>query len=92
MGGDRALLITGHFDTTVEQRAVTIGCAQVFEKPPHDERLLDAVARLKAAREPFATSCQRRSRAHQSMTCGRHRKMAAVGNVSRGVITVPVSA
>ena len=43
-----ALLITGHFNATLEQRALAVGYAQVFEKPLNHERLLDAVARLKA--------------------------------------------
>ena len=44
-----ALLISGHFNATLEQRALTVGYAQVFEKPLNHERLLDAVARLKVA-------------------------------------------
>ena len=43
-----ALLITGHFNATLEQRALAVGYAQVFEKPLDHERLLNAVARLKA--------------------------------------------
>jgi FixJ family two-component response regulator len=44
-----ALLITGHFNATLEQRALAVGYAEVFEKPLNHERLLDAVARLKSA-------------------------------------------
>lgn len=43
-----ALLISGHFDATLERRALAVGYFQVFEKPLDHERLLDAVARLKA--------------------------------------------
>lgn len=43
-----ALLITGHFNATLEHRALAVGYAQVFEKPLDHERLLNAVARLKA--------------------------------------------
>lgn len=44
-----ALLISGHFDATLEQRALAAGYAQVFEKPLNHERLLTAVAHLKTA-------------------------------------------
>ena len=44
-----ALLITGHFNATLERRAHAVGYSQVFEKPLNHERLLNAVARLKAA-------------------------------------------
>ena len=44
-----ALLISGHFDATLERRALAVGYFQVFEKPLDHERLLDAVARLKVA-------------------------------------------
>ena len=44
-----ALLITGHFNATLERRARAVGYAQVFEKPLNHELLLNAVARLKAA-------------------------------------------
>lgn len=44
-----ALLITGHFDAMLEQRALAVGYAQVFEKPLNHERLLGVVARMKAA-------------------------------------------
>ncbi len=43
-----ALLITGHFDATLEQRASAVGYSAVFEKPLRNERLFDAVARLAA--------------------------------------------
>ena len=42
-----ALLITGHFDANLEERALAIGYSWVFEKPLNHERLLDAVAHLK---------------------------------------------
>lgn len=44
-----ALLITGHFNATLERRAHAAGYSQVFEKPLSHERLLNAVASLKAA-------------------------------------------
>ncbi len=44
-----ALLITGHFDATLEQRAKAIGYSAIFEKPLGNERLFNAVARLGAA-------------------------------------------
>jgi FixJ family two-component response regulator len=44
-----AVLISGHFDATLEQRALAAGYSEVFEKPLSHERLLDGVARLKAA-------------------------------------------
>ena len=44
----QALLITGHFDTTLERRALTAGYSAVFEKPLHHERLIDAVANIAA--------------------------------------------
>lgn len=43
-----ALLITGHFNLMLEQRALATGYSQVFEKPLNHGRLLDAVAHLKA--------------------------------------------
>ena len=43
-----ALLITGHFNGTLERRALAVGYSRVFEKPLNHERLLDAVARTKA--------------------------------------------
>lgn len=43
-----ALLITGHFDATLEHRARAVGYSAVFEKPLRNERLFDAVARLEA--------------------------------------------
>ena len=42
-----ALLISGHFDATLEQRALAVGYVQVFEKPLDHERMLDVIARLK---------------------------------------------
>ena len=44
-----ALLITGHYDETLEQRAKAVGYSAIFEKPLRTERLFDAVARLGAA-------------------------------------------
>ena len=44
-----ALLITGHFDATLEQRALAAGYSQIFEKPLRHEQLLQAVARLQFA-------------------------------------------
>lgn len=44
-----ALLITGHFHATLERRALAVGYSHVFEKPLYHDRLLEAVARLKAA-------------------------------------------
>ena len=43
-----ALLITGHFDTTLERRALACGYTAVFEKPLRHEQLIDAVAVLTA--------------------------------------------
>jgi len=45
-----ALLITGHFDGTLEQRAQAVGYSAIFEKPLRNERLVDAVANLAAGR------------------------------------------
>ena len=44
-----ALLITGHYDATLEQRAKAVGYSAIFEKPLRTERLFDSVARLEAA-------------------------------------------
>ena len=44
-----ALLITGHFNSMIEHRALAAGYSQVFEKPLNHGRLLDAVARMKAS-------------------------------------------
>ena len=41
-----ALLITGHFDSSLEKRAEAAGYSAVFEKPLHSERLIDAVAKF----------------------------------------------
>ena len=41
-----ALLITGHFDSSLNKRAVAAGYSAVFEKPLHSERLIDAVAKF----------------------------------------------
>lgn len=41
-----ALLITGHFDSSLEKRAETAGYSAVFEKPLRSERLIDAVAKF----------------------------------------------
>jgi FixJ family two-component response regulator len=43
-----ALLITGHFDATLEQRARAVGYSAVFEKPLRDDKLFDAVVQLAA--------------------------------------------
>lgn len=43
-----AFLITGHFDTTLERRALASGYTAVFEKPLRHERLIDAVADITA--------------------------------------------
>lgn len=43
-----ALLITGHFDATLERRALAVGYSAIFEKPLRSERLIDAVARFAA--------------------------------------------
>lgn len=39
-----ALLITGHFDATLERRALAAGYSAIFEKPLRSERLINAVA------------------------------------------------
>jgi two-component system, LuxR family, response regulator FixJ len=41
-----ALLITGHFDSGFDKRAVAAGYSAVFEKPLHSERLINAVAKF----------------------------------------------
>ena len=41
-----ALLITGHFDSSLEKRAEAAGYSAVFEKPLHSERLIHAVAKF----------------------------------------------
>ena len=41
-----ALLITGHFDSSLNKRAAAAGYSTVFEKPLHSERLIDAVAKF----------------------------------------------
>ena len=41
-----ALLITGHFDSSLEKRAEAAGYSAVFEKPLHSERLIHAVAKV----------------------------------------------
>jgi FixJ family two-component response regulator len=41
-----ALLITGHFDSSLEDRAEAAGYSAVFEKPLHSERLINAVAKF----------------------------------------------
>jgi two-component system, LuxR family, response regulator FixJ len=41
-----ALLITGHFDSSLDKRAVAAGYSAVFEKPLHSERLINAVAKF----------------------------------------------
>lgn len=41
-----ALLITGHFDATLEQRALAVGYSAIFEKPLRNERLINAVANI----------------------------------------------
>ena len=41
-----AMLITGHFDSNLNKRAVEAGYSAVFEKPLHSERLIDAVAKF----------------------------------------------
>lgn len=41
-----ALLITGHFDSSLNKRAEAAGYSTVFEKPLHSERLIDAVAKF----------------------------------------------
>ncbi|WP_293882042.1 response regulator [Sphingomonas sp.] len=46
---ESALLITGHFNATLEARALAVGFSRVFEKPLDHERLLDSVALLKAS-------------------------------------------
>ena len=38
-----ALLITGHFDITLDKRALAAGYSAVFEKPLRSERLINAV-------------------------------------------------
>lgn len=43
-----ALLITGHFDATLEKRALAAGYSLVFEKPLRSERLIAAIANLAA--------------------------------------------
>ena len=41
-----ALLITGHFDSGLDKRAVAAGYSAVFQKPLHSDRLIDAVAKF----------------------------------------------
>jgi FixJ family two-component response regulator len=41
-----ALLITGHFDATLDKRAQAAGYSAVFEKPLRSEQLIEAVANL----------------------------------------------
>ena len=41
-----ALLITGHFDSSLDKRAAAAGYSAVFEKPLNSERLIDAVAKF----------------------------------------------
>ena len=41
-----ALLITGHFDSTLERRALAAGYSEIFAKPLLKERLIDAVANI----------------------------------------------
>lgn len=41
-----AMLITGHFDPSLNERAEAAGYSTVFEKPLHSERLIDAVAKI----------------------------------------------
>lgn len=41
-----ALLISGHFDSMLERRALASGYTAVFGKPLHHERLIDSVANL----------------------------------------------
>ena len=43
-----ALLVTGHFDVTLSQRAKAAGFAAVFDKPLRKDKLLDALANLAA--------------------------------------------
>jgi len=43
-----ALLITGHFDTTLEKRAIAGGYSLMFEKPLRSQRLIAAIANLAA--------------------------------------------
>ncbi|MGB4346445.1 MAG: response regulator, partial [Burkholderiaceae bacterium] len=43
-----ALLITGHFDATLDKRALAAGYMAVFEKPLQSERLIEAVTNLAA--------------------------------------------
>ena len=44
--GGPAILITGHFDSSLDKRAEAAGYSTVFEKPLHSERLIDAVAKF----------------------------------------------
>lgn len=44
----QALLITGHFDAILEERALAAGYSLVFEKPLRSERLIAAIANLAA--------------------------------------------
>lgn len=39
-----ALLITGHFDITLERRALSVGYSGLFEKPLRGEKLIHEVA------------------------------------------------
>ena len=41
-----ALLVTGHFDPSLNKRAAAAGYSAVFEKPLHNERLTEAVAKF----------------------------------------------
>lgn len=41
-----AIMITGHFDSTLKKRALAAGYSAVFEKPLQSERLIKAVAVL----------------------------------------------
>ena len=41
-----AMLITGHFDSSLNKRAKAAGYLAVFEKPLHSEQLINAVAKL----------------------------------------------
>lgn len=43
-----AILITGHFDSTLDKRALAAGYSAVYEKPLQSERLIEAVANLAA--------------------------------------------
>ncbi len=43
-----ALLITGHYDVTLEDRARKVGYSAVFEKPLRNEQLFEAVMRIAA--------------------------------------------